>query len=144
MPAGPRDQRFWNARYEDINAFEQHLVRNGTIVLKFFLHVSKKVQKDRFMERLDRPDKNWKFSLGDLKERAYWDMYQDAYEDAIAATSTEAAPWYVIPADHKWVARTAVADVIVNTIHQLDLSYPKLSPDQLKALAEAKKRLEGE
>ena len=110
VPPGPRDQRFWNDRYDDINAFEKHLVRNGTIVLKFFLHVSKKVQKERFMERLDRPDKNWKFSLADLKERAYWDMYQDAYEDALAATSTDEAPWYVIPADHKWVARTAVAD----------------------------------
>ncbi len=144
LPPGPRDHRFWKDRYDDINAFERHLVRNGTIVLKFFLHVSKEVQKERFMERLDRPDKNWKFSLGDLKERGYWDMYQDAYEDALEATSTEVAPWYVIPADHKWVTRTAVADIIVNTIHDLELAYPKLSPEQLKALAEAKKRLEAE
>jgi PPK2 family polyphosphate:nucleotide phosphotransferase len=144
LPPGPRDQRFWNDRYDDINNFERHLVRNGTIVLKFFLHVSKKIQKERFLERLDRPDKNWKFSSSDLKERAYWDIYQSAYEDALAATSTDEAPWFVVPADHKWVARTAVADVIVNAIHELDLSYPKVSAEQLKALAEAKKRLEAE
>lgn len=144
LPPGPRDHRFWNDRYDDINNFERHLVRNGTIVVKFYLHVSLKAQRERFLERLDRPEKNWKFSLNDLKERAYWDLYQEAFEEALAATSTEEAPWYIIPADHKWVTRTAVADIIVSAIHRLDLSYPKLSPEQVKALAEAKKRLEAE
>lgn len=144
LPDGPRDDRFWRARYDDINAFERHLVRNGTIVLKFFLHVSKETQRERFLERLERPEKNWKFSIDDLKERAFWGMYHDAYEEAITATSTENAPWYIVPADHKWVTRTVVADIIVNAIDELKLKYPTLSPTQIRDLAEAKKRLEAE
>ena len=109
LPPGRRDKEFWKDRYDDINAFERHLVRNGTVVLKFFLHVSKDEQKQRFLERLDRPEKNWKFSEADLAERAFWDDYVVAYEDALTATSTSWAPWYVIPADQKWATRALVA-----------------------------------
>lgn len=142
----PRDRdkpgkKFWAQRYDDINAFERHLVRNGTVVLKFFLNVSKEEQKKRFLERLDKPEKNWKFSLGDLKERACWDEYVDAYEEALAATSTEWAPWYVIPADHKWITRAIVADVITTTLRDLDLEYPRMTDEHLKLLAEARVRL---
>jgi PPK2 family polyphosphate:nucleotide phosphotransferase len=142
----PRDRdkpgkKFWAQRYDDINAFERHLVRNGTVVLKFFLNVSKEEQKKRFLERLDKPEKNWKFSLGDLKERACWDEYVDAYEEALAATSTEWAPWYVIPADHKWITRAIVADVITTTLRDLDLEYPHMTDEHLKQFAEARVRL---
>ncbi|VTU01940.1 polyphosphate:amp phosphotransferase : Uncharacterized protein OS=Planctomyces limnophilus (strain ATCC 43296 / DSM 3776 / IFAM 1008 / 290) GN=Plim_0927 PE=4 SV=1: PPK2 [Gemmataceae bacterium] len=145
----PRDgdkvgKKFWEGRYEDINAFERHLARNGTVVLKFFLNVSKDEQKRRFLERLDRPEKNWKFSPSDLAERGYWDDYMRAYEDAIAATSTDAAPWYVVPADYKWVTRAVVADVVTTTIRGLDLAYPEVSPEQKKLLAEARKKLDAE
>jgi PPK2 family polyphosphate:nucleotide phosphotransferase len=144
LPPGKRGKAFWQARYEDINTFERHLVRNGTVILKFFLHVSRKEQKRRFLERLERPEKNWKFSASDLAERAFWDQYQEAYEDALSATSTEWAPWYVVPADHKWVTRAVVADVLTTTIRGLDLRYPELSEEQRKALAEAKRRLVNE
>src|SRR3954447_10383790 len=120
-------RKFWEERYEDINAFERHLVRNGTLILKFFLNVSKEEQKRRFLERLDRPEKNWKFSPSDMAERGYWDDYMTAYEDALSATSTEWAPWYVIPADHKWVTRTAVAAIVATTIRELDLKYPEVT-----------------
>jgi PPK2 family polyphosphate:nucleotide phosphotransferase len=129
---------FWEERYEDINAFEQHLVRNGTVILKFFLNVSKGEQKRRFLERLNRPEKNWKFSASDLAERGHWDAYQDAYQDALAATSTDAAPWYVVPADHKWVSRAIVADVVTTAIRGLDLHYPEVTPEQRKRLDEAR------
>src|SRR4051794_14355295 len=105
LPPGKRGKSFWEARYEDINAFERHLVRNGTVILKFFLHVSKKEQKRRFLERLERPEKQWKFTAADLAERGYWSKYMEAYEDALSATSTRWAPWYIIPADHKWATR---------------------------------------
>src|SRR6478752_1475271 len=131
-------KKFWEDRYEDINAFERHLVRNGTVVLKFFLNVSKDEQKKRFLDRLNRPEKNWKFSPADLAERAYWDDYQAAYEDALAATSTDWAPWYVVPADHKWVTRSVVADVVTTTIRGLDLKYPDVTPEQRKLLEEAR------
>jgi PPK2 family polyphosphate:nucleotide phosphotransferase len=144
LPDGKRDQSFWNDRYDDINAFERHLVRNGTVILKFFLHLSKKKQKERFLERLERPEKHWKFSIADLAERQHWDAYMDAYEEALSATSTKWAPWYVIPADHKWVTRTLVADVLVSTIQNLDLRYPEISAEHKKQLAEAKQRLEKE
>ena len=134
-------KKFWRRRYEDINAFERHLVRNGTVILKFFLNVSKDEQKRRFLERLDRPDKHWKFSAADLAERAYWDQYMKAYEDCLSATSTKWAPWYVIPADHKWVTRAVVADVITTTIRSLDLKYPEVTDVQRAALAAAKQRL---
>jgi PPK2 family polyphosphate:nucleotide phosphotransferase len=144
LPPGPRDQSFWNARFEDINSQELHLVRNGTIVLKFFLHLSKKEQKERFIARLDEPDKNWKFSAGDVKERQYWDQYQEAFEDMLSHTSTEWAPWYAIPADDKWASRALVADIIVSSINALKLEYPKVSEEQRKANAEARRLLEAE
>src|SRR5262249_38481021 len=130
LPPGKRGKGFWEARYEDINTFEHHLARNGTLILKFFLHVSKKEQKRPFLERLDRPEKNWKFSASDLAERGHWDDYQEAYEDALAATSTEWAPWYVVPADHKWVTRTVVADLLTSAIKGLDLHYPEVTEEQ--------------
>jgi PPK2 family polyphosphate:nucleotide phosphotransferase len=141
LPPGKHGKSFWEARYEDINAFERHLVRNGTVVLKFFLHVSKKEQKRRFIERLDRPEKNWKFSTSDLPERAFWRDYMDAYEDALAATTTEEAPWYVVPADNKWVTRAVVADVITTALRSLDLKFPEVTEEKRKLLAEAKKQL---
>ena len=137
-------KKFWEKRYEDINAFEQHLVRNGTVILKFFLNVSKDEQKRRFLERLERPEKNWKFSPSDLAERGYWDDYMSAYEDALSATSTEAAPWYVIPADYKWVTRAVVADIVTNAIRDLDLKYPDVTPEQRNLLAQAKTKLAAE
>ena len=137
-------KKFWDDRYEDINAFERHLVRNGTVILKFFLNVSKEEQKARFMERLDRPEKHWKFSTSDLAERGYWDDYMKAYEDAISSTSSEAAPWYVVPADYKWVTRAVVADIVTTTIRGLDLHYPEVTTEQKKLLAEARKKLDAE
>ncbi len=138
---GKLGMKFWEKRYQDINAFERHLVRNGTVILKFFLNVSKDEQKRRFLERLDRPEKNWKFSAADLAERSYWDDYQDAYESALRATSTKWAPWYVIPADHKWVARAIVADVVTTAIRDLDLKYPEVTAEQRKLLEKAREKL---
>ena len=131
----------WQERYEDINNFEQHLARNGTTILKFFLNVSKEEQKGRFLERLETPEKNWKFSSGDIVERGYWDDYMVAFEQAITATSTPWAPWYVIPADRKWAMRAAVADIITTTIQGLPLEYPKLPEDEVARLADAKAKL---
>ena len=144
LPPGKRDKAFWEARYDDINTFERHLVRNGTVILKFYLNVSKDEQKRRFLERLENPKKHWKFSAQDLEERAYWDDYMDAYAAALSATSTDWAPWYVVPADHKWATRAVVADVLTTTIRALDLRYPEISAEQKKALALARKRLENE
>jgi PPK2 family polyphosphate:nucleotide phosphotransferase len=144
LPPGKRGRKFWEARYEDINAFERHLVRNGTIVVKIFLNVSRKEQKQRFLDRLDRPDKHWKFSAADVAERAHWDQYMEAYEDAVRATSTKHAPWYVVPADDKWFTRAAVADILTTTIRSLDLKYPEVTEAQRAALAEARKMLENE
>jgi PPK2 family polyphosphate:nucleotide phosphotransferase len=137
-------KKLWKQRYEDINSFEQHLARNGTVVLKFFLNVSKEEQKERFLERLNRPEKHWKFSPQDVAERKYWDDYQDAYEEALTATSTEWAPWYIVPADHKWVTRAVVAGILTHAIHSLDLQYPQLTPAQLAALDESRRQLEAE
>src|SRR5436190_9373832 len=144
LPPGKRGKSFWEARYQDINAFEEHLVRNGTVILKFYLNVSKKEQKRRFLERLEREEKNWKFSPADLAERGFWDDYQDAYEAALSATSTDNAPWYVVPADNKWATRAIVADIITNTLQSMDLHYPEPSDAQKKLLAEARKKLSGE
>lgn len=144
LPPGKREQAFWDARYEDINAMERHLTRNGTVILKFFLHLSHGEQKKRFLERLDNPEKNWKFSAADIEERAYWDRYMKAYEDALSATSTAAAPWHIIPADHKWVTRTLVAEFITSAIRGLDLKYPQLAPEERARLKEARKKLEAE
>lgn len=144
VPNAKPNKTLWKERYEDINAFERHLVRNGTVILKFFLNVSKKEQKRRFLERLDTADKNWKFSIHDVEERQHWDDYMEAYEDAIKATSTPWAPWYVIPADRKYIARAAVADILSRTIQSLDLTYPKVAAEQKLALKKAKKQLESE
>lgn len=144
LPLGKRGKSFWKARYEDINAFERHLVRNGTIILKFFLNVSKQTQKERFLERLERPEKNWKFSPADLAERDFWDDYQEAYEKALTATSTEDAPWYVIPADHKWATRALVADIVSTTLLSLDLQYPEPTGDDLALLEKARAKLAAE
>jgi PPK2 family polyphosphate:nucleotide phosphotransferase len=141
LPPGKTGREFWQARYEDINAFERHLVRNGTVILKFFLHVSKAEQQRRFLERLERPEKNWKFSSADLAERKYWNKYQEAYEQALAATSTAWAPWHVIPADHKWLMRLLVADILTNTIKSLDLTYPEPTREERAALAVAREEL---
>jgi len=141
LPPEDVHEDIWKHRYEDINAFEKHLARNGTTILKFFLNVSKDEQKKRFLERLDTPEKNWKFSSGDIVERAYWDDYMASFEEAITATSTEWAPWYVIPADRKWAMRAAVADIITTTIKDLPLEYPKLPEDEVARLAEAREKL---
>ena len=136
-----RGNSLWERRYEDINQFEKHLVRNGTVILKFFLHVSKKEQKRRLLERLEDPAKHWKFSAADLAERAFWSDYVEAYEDALSATSTRHAPWFIIPADHKWVARLLVSEILTRAIEGLDLKFPELTRDQRIALAKAKKLL---
>jgi PPK2 family polyphosphate:nucleotide phosphotransferase len=133
--------QLWPARYRDINTFEQHLAQNGTLVLKFFLHVSREEQKLRFLARLDKPEKNWKFSAADVRERGYWSDYQQAYEEMLSATSTADAPWYIIPADRKWFTRACVADIIVSRIAKLDLKYPTVSEKQRAALEEARKQL---
>lgn len=144
LPPGKRNKKFWRARYDDINAYERHLTKNGTVVLKFFLHISKEVQKERLLDRLKSDEKLWKFSVSDLTERNSWDDYLKVYEDMIRATSSEWAPWYVIPADHKWMARTLVADIISTTIRSLDLQYPKVSDEQYAALEKARQQLEQE
>jgi PPK2 family polyphosphate:nucleotide phosphotransferase len=144
LPPGKRGDKFWNARYDDINAFERHLVKNGTLILKFFLNISKEQQKERLMERLEDKEKYWKFSLSDLAERRYWDDYLEAYEDMLSLTSTDEAPWYIIPADFKWVARTVVADIISSKIQTLDLQFPKVPEESLKQLEKARKELKNE
>jgi PPK2 family polyphosphate:nucleotide phosphotransferase len=144
VPRKKEGKKFWEERYEDINAFEHHLVRNGTLILKFFLNVSKDEQKARFLERLSRPEKHWKFSASDLAERGHWDEYMRAYEDALAATSTKWAPWYVIPADHKWVTRAVVADIVTTSIQGLDLKYPEVTEEMEKRLDDARKKLAAE
>jgi PPK2 family polyphosphate:nucleotide phosphotransferase len=144
LPPGKRGDTFWNARYDDINAFERHLVQNGTLILKFFLNISKEEQKERLMERLENKEKYWKFALSDLAERQYWDDYQEAYETMFSKTSTDAAPWYIVPADFKWVARTVVADIISTKIQALDLHYPEVPEESLKDLEKARKKLKNE
>jgi len=144
LPAGPRGPDFWAGRHEDINAFERHLDRSGTKVVKFFLHASKAEQKRRFLARLDKPGKQWKFSASDLAERARWDDYMRTFEEAITATSTPWAPWYVLPADHKPVMQAMVAAILVDTIHSLDLHVPEVSEQARSANAEARRRLVAE
>jgi PPK2 family polyphosphate:nucleotide phosphotransferase len=138
------DDDFWQMRYKQIRRFEKNLTENGMVVLKFFLHVSKKEQKKRFLERIEDTAKNWKFSLSDLKERAFWDQYQEAYAEALSATSTDYAPWFVIPADDKWYARLAIASVIYRQFEQLKLSYPIVSEAQKAELQKAKLHLTSE
>jgi len=134
----------WKARFEQINSYEKYLTRNGVVILKFFLNVSKKEQKKRFLERIDNPEKNWKFSADDVKERAHWDEYMRAYEEIFSHTSTEWAPWYIIPADRKWFTRAAVANVIVDTLQSLGLRYPMPDAAHLAGLKDARTHLEQE
>jgi len=143
LASGLVSKHIWPERFEDIRNFERYLARNGTVIRKFFLHVSKGEQKRRFMSRLDEPEKNWKFSANDVAERRHWKDYQRAYEDAIRATATPEAPWYVVPADNKWFTRLAVAAAIVDALAGLGLHYPKVSAAQRKALAAARRELEG-
>jgi PPK2 family polyphosphate:nucleotide phosphotransferase len=144
LPPATRGPRFWDDRYDDINNFERHLDRNGTKILKFFLHVSKAEQKRRFLARLDEPHKEWKFNAADVAERARWDDYMTAFDQALSATSTPWAPWYVIPADHKWLTQALVAAVLVDTIRGLGLRWPQVSEAEHEANLEARRQLEAE
>jgi PPK2 family polyphosphate:nucleotide phosphotransferase len=144
IPDSLRGNHFWKHRYEDINAFERYMTRNGIAIRKFFLNVSKEEQKKRFLSRLDDSAKNWKFSASDIKERKYWDDYMDAYEKMIRNTATEYAPWVVVPADNKWFSRLLVVATIVDALNSLDLHYPRLNDDQLAELTQARKQLEKE
>ena len=144
LPPGKRGDAFWKGRYEDINAFEKHLARNGTKVLKFFLNVSKREQKRRLLERLDQPAKHWKFDANDVKERERWKDYQVAYEEMIRATSSSDAPWYVVPADNKWVTRAVVSHVLADTMKKMHLAYPQVTKEQLAAITKAKRQLASE
>ena len=137
-------KRIWDERYEDIRSFERYLARQGYVILKFFLNVSNDAQKERFLERLDRPEKNWKFSLADAKERGHWDAYQSAYEDMIRATATRHAPWYVVPADKKWFSRLVVAAAIHDALDRLDLAYPEVGEEKKAELAAARSALGGD
>jgi PPK2 family polyphosphate:nucleotide phosphotransferase len=137
LPADRVTAHLWKERFESINAFERHLWRNGTIIRKFFLKISRDEQRKRLLKRLEDPAKNWKFSAGDLPERAKWKAYMRAYERMLAATSSREAPWYVIPADHKWFAHAAIADAVLATLEELDLSPPRLSKEKRRELAEA-------
>ncbi|WP_018343307.1 polyphosphate kinase 2 family protein [Cytophaga aurantiaca] len=138
------NQKFWDKRFNQINNFEEHLSDNGTLVLKFFLHVSKKEQKKRFMERIDNPSKNWKFSIGDIGERARWKDYQLAYGDMLSNTSTKHAPWFVVPADDKWFMRLCIAAIIYKEFEKLNLKYPVITTEQKADLAKAKVQLNAE
>jgi PPK2 family polyphosphate:nucleotide phosphotransferase len=142
VPADLISKNIWKKRFEDINAFERYLSRNGILVLKFFLNLSKREQKKRFLDRLDEPEKNWKFSMNDVLERKCWDKYMDAYEDMIRNTSTEHAPWYVVPADHKWFSRLVVAEATVDSLRKLDVCFPELDSDKRRELKKARAALE--
>ncbi len=144
LPSDTRGEKLWRQRYESINDFERHLARNGTVIVKFFLNVSKREQRQRFLDRLDDSDKTWKFNSGDVAERDHWDKYMAAYEDALSATSTDWAPWYVIPADRKPVMRALVAEVVARTVEGMDLRFPEVSDDERAALAEVRARLAAE
>jgi PPK2 family polyphosphate:nucleotide phosphotransferase len=144
LPPELKDERIWKRRFEEINNFEKYLVNNGIVILKFFLNVSKNEQKKRFLKRIEQPEKNWKFSASDAKERTFWDDYMDAYENVFNHTSTDWAPWHIIPADHKWFTRLAVAATISKKLQQLNLQYPTVSQERLKQLLHAKEILENE
>jgi PPK2 family polyphosphate:nucleotide phosphotransferase len=144
LPPALKDRKIWTRRFREINAFERYLTDNGIIVLKIFLNVSKEEQKRRFLKRVEEPDKNWKFSAADIHERTYWDDYMNAYEEMFNTTSTPHAPWYIIPADHKWFTRLAVVSAIGETLDNLNLAYPKVSQEQKEALLAAKAEMEQE
>jgi PPK2 family polyphosphate:nucleotide phosphotransferase len=141
IPASLVSKSIWKDRFEDINAMEQYLSRNGVLIRKFFLHVSKAEQRRRLAERVDEPSKNWKFSSADLAERAKWNAYQRAYEDVLSATSRKHAPWYVVPADHKWFAHLLVAEIAIDALESLDLKFPSVTAAQRAVLAEARRQL---
>ena len=144
LPPSLVTDRIWKERFEDINAFERYLSRNGIAIRKFFLHVSKKEQKERFLSRLDEPEKHWKFSLADVHDRQHWGHYMDAYEDMIQNTTTKHAPWYVVPADHKWFTRLAVAAALIDALEELDLALPKVDTEKRKELQAARVALTSE
>jgi PPK2 family polyphosphate:nucleotide phosphotransferase len=141
LPPSLVTKKIWDERFEDIRCFERHMARSGTVIRKFFLHLSKKEQKRRFLARLDEPEKNWKFSVADIHERACWDDYQTAYEEMIRNTATKHAPWYVVPADHKWFTHVVVAAAIVETLEELNPAYPKVDATKRKEIEQAKKEL---
>ena len=142
LPTDLVTKDIWKERFQDIRSIERYLSRNGVLIRKFFLHVSNKEQKKRFLERIEEPEKNWKFSANDAKEREYWDDYMEAYEDMIRNTATKAAPWYVVPADNKWFTRVIVAAAVIEALDSLDLKYPKVGDAKLKELATAKRALQ--
>jgi PPK2 family polyphosphate:nucleotide phosphotransferase len=144
IPDKFNNKNIWKQRYEQINNFEEYLYENGIVIIKFFLHVSKDEQKKRFLERIEDPAKNWKFSSGDIEERKYWDEYQKAYQEAISATSKKHSPWYIIPADRKWFARLAVSEIIVREMKKLKPEFPKLNEEQLQDLEKSKQSLMNE
>jgi len=144
IPPSLVTKNIWDERFEDIGSFERHMARSGTVIRKFFLHVSKREQKKRFLERLDEPEKNWKFSANDVCERECWDDYQRAYEELIRNTAKKYAPWYVVPADHKWFTHMVISSVIVDTLESLKLQYPKVEPEKKKELEASRKLLEKE
>ncbi len=138
------DEKFWNNRYESIRDFEKHLTRNGTKIVKIFLYVSPEEQKQRFLDRINEEDKNWKFSTSDIKERVLFNKYMKAYEEAISETNKEDAPWFVIPADNKWFARLTAVQIIIDALEEMNLKFPELSEEDKRGLADAKKQLENE
>ncbi|HEY0522316.1 MAG TPA: polyphosphate kinase 2 family protein [Stellaceae bacterium] len=144
IPEPLKTPRIWEERFEDINAVERYLARNGVVILKFFLHVSMDEQRKRFLKRLDNPEKNWKFSTADIEDRRHWDDYMRAYEEAIRHTATAHAPWYVVPADHKWFTRLVLVSALIDTLEALDLAYPSVSAETRALLAEAREALERE
>ncbi len=141
LPRACRGPKIWKERYEDIRGFERHLVRNGTTIRKFFFHVSRQEQQRRLVERFDDPEKNWKFSARDVRERQHWNAYMNAYREAIVATSSEFAPWYIVPADHKWFARLVVAEVINQTLDKMALKTPRLTPTEKRNLMAVRRQL---
>jgi PPK2 family polyphosphate:nucleotide phosphotransferase len=144
LPARLVTKNIWRERFEDISGFERYLARNGTVVLKFFLNVSKEEQRERFLDRLDQPAKNWKFSMADISERALWNKYQAAYQEMVRHTSSHAAPWHVVPADHKWFARVVIGSAIVSALDGLDLKFPKVDAASLEEFKQVRKALENE
>ena len=144
LPGRLVTKNIWRERFEDISGFERYLARNGTVVLKFFLNVSKEEQRERFLDRLDEPAKNWKFSMADISERALWSKYQAAYQEIIRNTSSVGAPWHVVPADHKWFARVVIGSAIVSALDKLDLRFPRADPASLEEFKKVRKALEGE
>ena len=144
IPGAKPNGHLWKERFDDINAFERHLARNGTAIVKLFLNISQDEQRKRFLARIEEPEKHWKFSISDVAERRHWDAYMKAYEEALAATSTEQAPWYVIPADRKWVSRAAVAAVLAGTIRRLGLAWPTVDAAKKRQIEEARRQLEEE